>query len=75
MLLTLLGTDFCKTHDTLDVGQESKRSQNQSKTGVVKAKGLTFCPFSQNIPHSDNPFLQRNSYLNGFYCIDNGEKI
>ena len=30
----------CETHDTFDVGQESKRSQNQSKMGVVKVKGL-----------------------------------
>ena len=30
----------CETHDGLDVGQDSKRSQNRSKTGVVMTKGI-----------------------------------
>ena len=29
---------FRETNDTLDVVQDDKRSQNRSKTGVVKAK-------------------------------------
>ena len=29
-----------KTNDALDVGQDSKRSQNRSKMGVVKPKGI-----------------------------------
>ncbi len=30
----------CETHDGLDVGHKTKRFQNRSKTGVVKAKSL-----------------------------------
>ena len=32
----------CETHDGLDMGQEYKRYKNQSKTGVVKPKGIFY---------------------------------
>ena len=39
----------CETNDTLNVGQESKRSQNRSKTGVVKPKGIFYASIAATI--------------------------
>jgi hypothetical protein len=38
----------CQTNDTLDMGQDSKRSQNRAKIGVETPKGLTFIGGNHN---------------------------
>ena len=43
---------FSQTNDTLDVGQDSKRSQNRSKTGVETPKSLIFRQNSNDIGFS-----------------------
>ena len=65
----------CETNHTFNVGGDSKRSQNGLKMGVETPKGLTFCPFSQNIHRYGNPFHRSNSCLNGSCCIGSGARI
>ena len=44
----------CETHDGLDMGQDSKRYKNRSKTGVETPKGI-FLTFPKGFPYMSMP--------------------